>query len=195
MNNSEREEALRLARGWEAKPLPTEKITPEGIGVVARALLALAADLEAAEEKIEEIGQAAVRESRRCDDFRRRWEEREREWALEHDRAEAAERERDALLRQRVELQNSIGGYVTQVDKLCEQRAQAWRDLDFWMTDAKNCAVAHDKLADDLATAREALELLRFSPNEECWCSARSIDVPEFHTATCERVRELLKNV
>lgn len=33
------------------------------------------------------------------------------------------------LLRQRVELQNSIGGYVTTVDKLCEERAAAWQKL------------------------------------------------------------------
>lgn len=164
--------SLRLARVKVASP--EWRMSGHEQYDVARTLLALAADLEAAERERDEWKQGAFK----FDEERR-----------------AAERERDDLLRQRVELQNSIGGYVTQVDKLCEQRAQAWRDLDFWMTDAKKCAVAHDKLADDLATAREALELLRFSPNEECWCSARSIDVPEFHTATCERVRELLKNV
>ena len=119
----ERERALRLARERWARLRDWLVARPRfGLGVAIittefeDAFNALAADLEAAERKAKELGRLA-------DD--------------EGSRRMSAERERDDLLRQRVELQNSIGGYVVQVDKLCEQRAKAWRDL---------------------ATAREALD-------------------------------------
>lgn len=96
----EREEALRLARGWEAKPLPTEKITPEGIGVVARSLLALAADLEAAEQRFVaqerryratvEWGDKALMDA--CERERTRADDAERNLAIAR---EALERIRD----------------------------------------------------------------------------------------------------
>lgn len=49
---STEDEALELARGWTAKPLPTQKITPRGIKLVALALIAARDDLERNENRL-----------------------------------------------------------------------------------------------------------------------------------------------
>lgn len=41
-------------------------------------------------------------------------------------RAAAAEQERDDLLRQRLELQNSLGRNVVDIDELCREKAEGW---------------------------------------------------------------------
>ena len=36
------------------------------------------------------------------------------------------------------------------------------------------------------------VEATRFKAGEDCWCAFRQVDDPDWHSPTCERVREIL---
>jgi hypothetical protein len=78
------------------------------------------------------------------------------------ERATELERERDDLLRQRIELQNSGGVYVVSTDDLCRQRGDAWNDL-----------TREQERAEQLETALWELVRLKDGPRGDAYRAAK----------------------
>lgn len=78
------------------------------------------------------------------------------------------------LLRQRIELQNSVGGNIVTIDRLCDERTEAWRKIE--RLEEQLEAVEHD-----LGAHRLMLK------DERRWRAEAEADL-----ASCKKEREML---
>lgn len=100
---------------------------------------------------------------------------------------EGAEKELDLTCKLLDERLAEITRLEEQVEALREECADWERGADEELARAwKERALASEEQLEAV------VEATRFKAGEDCWCAFRQVDDPDWHSPTCERVREIL---
>ena len=77
-----------------------------------------------------------------------------------------------------------------------DRRAEAWSRIDTTKTeDMVPSSELRGWLAEYVGLFEQfeaVVEATRFKPGEDCWCSFRQVDAPDWHSPDCVRVRQIL---